>query len=311
MTRLHVLLISALLAVLGLLAPAAPALALMIQCDGCDEPAMQQRIRDLAAAGIAVSGATHVADFQGNVLRSYEVACHHWGWPQGGPEDANRRPGGAIRWWACTQMTIEPAATSSTALEQYAALREFYLDTGGSWQKQVVPPVFAQWQLGGPHGWALRDLTAFDLAANNVGPRTLVGDALTNHCMLCGLPQIGYLANLFATAVINAPAGVIVTVRFHDGSRARFEFRMNEHWEFVYVPGSARTADGFEIPDIEQLLGPGAATWYFGPGAGTEIIEYLERVRPGFVGPAPPGGQGYRLECTWDGQNLTCRILPP
>jgi hypothetical protein len=310
MTRLHVLLISALLAVLGLLAPAAPALALMIQCDGCDDLAMQQRIRDLAAAGIAVSGATHVADFSGNVLRSYEVACHHWGWPHGGPGDAGSRPGGAVRWWACTQMTIEPAATPSTALEQYAVLREFYLDTGGSWQKQVVPPVLAEWQLVGPFGGHIRNFTAFDVAGDMNG-RVLLGGALTNHCILCGLPQIGLLVNALASVVINAPAAVIVTVRFRDGSTARYVYQFNQNWQFTYVPGSALTADGQLIPDVGSLGTVGNASWYFGPGGGGDLIGYFERVRPGFVGPAPPGGQSYRLECSWDGQTLTCRILPP
>lgn len=289
---------------------ASPVSALMIQCDQCDEARMVQRLRDLAGAGLGLSGTVHVADFAGDVLRAFEVECQQWGWPRGSePPLEGQRPGSGMRWWVCTRLTATPSAVQPAGAEQYAVLRAFYVDTGGTWQKQIVAPVLAEWQLGGPFGGHVRGFTAYDTAGDLNG-RVLIGGALTHHCILCGLPAIGLLANALSSAVINASAAVIVTVRFHDGSTARYVFRFNEHWEFTYEPGSARTADGQLIPDVEALATTGYGSWYFGPGAGGDLIAYLERVRPGFVGPAP-SGERYRLECTWDGSTLSCRILPP
>jgi hypothetical protein len=282
----------------------------MVQCDHCGETQMVQHLRDLAAAGLGFEGTVHVADFAGDVLRAFDVRCNHSGWPQGGDSrDDGQRPGGGLRWWACTQLTATPTAVLPAGSEQYAVLREFYLDTGGSWAKQVVTPVLAEWQLGGPFGGHIQGFTAYD-AAGDLNGRVLVGGALTNHCTLCGLPQIGLLVNALASAVINASASVIVIVRFRDGSTARYVFQFNQNWEFTYEPGSARMADGQLIPDVESLGSAGNSQWLMGPGGGGELIGYLERVRPGFVGPAPPSGGAYRLVCTWDGSTINCTIIP-
>lgn len=298
------------------LAAAGQAPALMVQCDGCSDLQMQQHLRDLAGAYVDVTGTTHVADFAGNVLRAYEVQCNQWRSANGGePGESDKGPGPVVRFWGCPQMTITPTATQQAAAEQYGVLRAFYLETNGTWSKQVQAPVWAEWQLAGPAGGYLGGRTAFDIAGTTIGLRQQLGDALTNHCTMCGLPQIGLLANALASAVINTSASIIVTVRFHDGSTAQYVYAFGENWEFTYVPGSARTDDGLMIPDFEQLVGPGSATWFIpgGSGDGYALIDYLERVRPGFVGPGPigTGTSSYVLECTWDGSNLSCRILPP
>jgi hypothetical protein len=210
-------------------------------------------------------------------------------------------------------MTITPAATPPAASEQFGVLRAFYLDTGGTWSKQLSAPVWAEWQLGGPHGGALGGLTAYDIAGTRFGLRSHLGDALTNHCAMCGLPQIGMLANALASALINTSASIIVTVRFHDGSTAQYVYAFGQNWEFTYVPGSARSYDGLEIPDVENFGSQGEGVWLIGPGGdGAGLINYLEQVHPGFPGVAPPPrDEGYRLECSWDGSTISCRILPP
>jgi hypothetical protein len=301
-------------ALLATLAFASSASALMVQCDNCNDFQMQQHLRNLGGLGLDAQGATHihVADFAGNVLRAYEVQCNRWGWPNGGePGEGDKRTNPSLRFWGgfCEHMTISPAAVQPDASEQYGVLLAFYLDTGGTWSKQLSAPVWAEWQLGGPYSGQLQGFTAFDVAGNLNG-RVLVGGALTNHCTLCGIPQLGLLANALATTLLSSPAGVIVTVRFHEGSTARYVFRFNEHWEFTYIQGSARSDSDQWIPDIEALASPGSSTWYFSEGAGGSFFDYFESVRPGFVRPVPSGGGsgGYRLECSWDGVNLSCVV---
>jgi hypothetical protein len=286
-----------------MLAAARPVPALMVQCDGCSDLQMQQHLRDLAGSYVDVTGTTHVADFEGNVLRSYEVQCNQWrSANEREPGEADSGPAPVVRFWGCPQMTITPATTPPAASEQFGVLRAFYLDTGGTWSKQLSAPVWAEWQLGGPAGGYLGGRTAFDIAGTPIGVRQQLGDALTNHCAMCGLPQLALLANALASALINTSASIIVTVRFHDGSTVEYVLVFGQNSEFTYVQGSARTDDGLLIPDFEQLAGPGSATWFIpgGSGDGYALVDYLERVRPGFVGPAPigTGADDHVLACT-------------
>lgn len=267
---------------------------------------MVQHIREVGSTGLSVTGTTHVADFAGNVLRAFEVQCTGWGHPRSTePDPSGSRSGPTGRWWLpCQQFAITSTTVDPGVSEQYSTLRGFYIETNGTWSKQVVPPVL-HWQLGGPFSGPIGGFSAFDIARDG-NARVLVGGALTNHCWGCGLPQIGLLANAFASAFLNAPAGIIVTVRFSDGSTARYAFRFNENWEFTYEPGSARSPSGQSIPDIEASP---AGTWYFTatPDGGTEAEAFINhfRARGGnIIGAGSPA----RITCTWDGQTLTCTI---
>jgi hypothetical protein len=300
-------LVKSFLATLALLPAVAE--ALILQCDHCNDTQMMQHVEDVGRAGVDVVGTTHVADFAGNVLRSFNVQCTGWGHPRSAtPGDTGARSGSGGRWWwTCQQFAITPASIDPGMSEHYVTLRAFYLETGGSWTKQVVTPVF-QWQMGGPHSGTIAGYSGFDIASD-LNARVLVGNALTNHCHLCGLPQIGLLANAFASAFVNAPAGIIVTVRFSDGSSARYAFRFNENWEFTYEPGSARSASGYVIPDVESFGTHGSASFDFGAvgGDGSEaeaFVNYFRNRGGNIIGAGSP----VRLICSWDGQTLTCTI---
>lgn len=299
--------------VVFLLAAAGPAPALIVQCDGCSDLQMQQHLRDLAGSYVDVTGTTHVADFSGNVLRAYEVQCGQWRSAGGETGESDKGPRPVVRFWGCPQMTITPTATQPAASEQFGVLRAFYLDTNGTWSKQLQAPVWAEWQLGGPVGSALGTRTAFDLAASNIGIRTQIGGALTNHCVMCGLPQIGLLANALFSAVINASASITVTVRFHDGSTAQYVYAFGENWEFTYVRGSARTAEGYEIPDVEVLTTPGNAEWILENSvSAVQLFDHIERVRPGFIGPALIGNGTGRVivACVITEEQIRCTVTP-
>jgi hypothetical protein len=187
--------------------------------------------------------------------------------------------------------------------EQYGVLRGFYIETNGTWTKQIVAPVW-HWQLGGPFAGPISGFSAFEIAGD-LNARGLVGAALTNHCLGC-LSEIGLLVNAFASALINVPAGITVTVRFSDGSTARYTFRFNENGEFTYEPGSARSPSGQTIPDIEA---PAVGTWYFTPtpegsSEAERFINYFRARGGNVIGAGSPA----RITCTWDGQTLTCTI---
>jgi len=318
------------IAVAGAVAPAVNAQVAIqgtaVPCHYCTDAKMRE------AVVWRGPGTHYVADIAGGVLSRYTVSCGTGGQIQGvgdqesadstagaaagGLDRVTGAPGGAVLLSYCTgPANVSPAAVEQAALDQFNVVRQIWIDTGGTFMKQVDFPFVNTGLFWTPPAGPLGGPNAFNVTSD-ANFRGMLGTALANNNP-GGFEELRLLGN-FIAAMINAYAGqtdglrVVIVVVFPDGSSATYVYQYGD-FSAAYQSGSARTPVGQLIPDPEVANSPaGAGNWSeLGPYGGQEDLDrFLEYMR--LRGVRIVRGHDSRIRsisCGWDGRNLVCTTI--
>lgn len=200
------------------------------------------------------------------------------------------------------------AEEGSPAADAQAFFNEYYAA-----YTQIRPPVgeaFAVSQnydapsaLVGPDGNPTDngEVNAFDTVYSSAIDNTLRDHLMSPHSYSGALATfISTLANGVGYSVPNL--NIVVTVRFADGSLRKYTFKQDEN-QFVPIPSSAIDSNGNVLPDNGRPARP--QNFLFDSSRspnGTNVRNIAT-----LLAVSPPELVEYVLQCTWDGQHLTCR----
>lgn len=293
---------AALAALMGMTA-ANVALASTAQCVNCNDTQMQSMARTLGA-----SSSAHIVwdPATGNIKRFLNYCGS-----APNSADPGTKAGGTK---AGCNLQSEELPVDGDLAAVAAALSEVWRQTNGTFKgdfaSNIGGIVYPSYLPGKPtsHDF-LMDLELRGDIQDLVNTPEIFSTPGTGASSTFGHALAAIAAHVDAYLAMKQGVYLTIDVEFHDGSKVAFLLTLGQVPQ--YVPGSARDSSGHTLPDPDFGTPAYPGRWYFGPGDGhnmAEFIEYMRSLGVTITAGSVPNGQ---VNCVWQPSNNTTTCFIP